>query len=103
MDAVTWTLLILGDLATSACAVHLTRSHHRNPAALVRSQHRTALILLAAGLVPLPALLADDASAAAWAVWGATTIAASLVYAVGDTLRDLPSRTRTASEPGSRS
>ncbi|KOU59448.1 hypothetical protein ADK57_33315 [Streptomyces sp. MMG1533] len=103
MDAVVWTLVILGELATAWCAVRLTRRHHRDPAGLVRSLHRTALILLVAGLVPIPALLSDDAPAAAWGLWGATAITAALVYAVGDTLRDLPPRTRTASRPGSRS
>ncbi|KUO15978.1 hypothetical protein [Streptomyces dysideae] len=102
MDAVVWTLVFLGDLATAACAVHLTRRHHRDPAGLVPSLHRTAPILLAAGLLPVPALLSGDAPAAAWGLWGATTIAAALVYAVGDTLRDLAPPTRTASEPGSR-
>ncbi|ALV33228.1 hypothetical protein [Streptomyces sp. CdTB01] len=103
MDAVVWTLLILGDLATTVCAVHLTRRHQRDPARLVRALHHAAVILLAVGLLPVPALLSDDAPAAAWGLWGATTIAAALVYAVGDTLRDLPPRTRTAAQPGIRS
>ena len=102
MDAVVWTLILLGDLATAACAVHLTRRHHRDPVGVVRSLHRTAVILLAASLLPVAALLPGDAPAAAWALWGATTIAAALVHAVGDTLRDLPPRTRTASQARSR-
>ncbi|MFF3128704.1 hypothetical protein ACFVRD_42100 [Streptomyces sp. NPDC057908] len=59
-------------------------------------------VLLAAGLLPVPALLANDAPAAAWGLWGATTIAAALVYAVGDTLRDVPPRTREAAQAGRR-
>ncbi|MFC9753096.1 hypothetical protein [Streptomyces sp. NPDC056921] len=101
MDALAWALIILGDLATAACAVHLARRHHRAPAGLIRSLHRTAPVLLAAGLLPLPALLADDAPAAAWGLWGATTIAAALVHAVGDTLRDVPPRTGESAQPGS--
>ena len=101
MEALVWTLIVLGDLAAAACAVHLTRRHRRDPALLVRSIHRTAPILLAAGVLPLPALLAADASAGAWGLWGATTIAAALVYATADTLRDLP-RAQPASRTGSR-
>ncbi|WP_328478411.1 hypothetical protein OHS71_08415 [Streptomyces sp. NBC_00377] len=102
MEALVWTLIVLGDLATAACAVHLTRRHRRDAANLVRFIHRTAPVLLAAGLLPLPALLAADASAAAWGLWGATTITAALVYAYADTLRDLPPHARTASPTGSR-
>lgn len=101
MEALVWTLIVLGVLATAACAVHLTRSQRRDAAQLGRSIHRTAPVLLAAGLLPLPALLAADASAAAWGLWGATTITAALVYAYADTLRDLPPHARTPSRPGS--
>lgn len=90
------------DLATAACAVHPARCHHRSPAGLIRSLHRTAPVLLAAGLLPVPALLANDAPGAAWGLWGATTIAAALVYAVGDTLRDVPPRTWEAAQAGRR-
>ncbi|MFD9288393.1 hypothetical protein ACFWBV_08795 [Streptomyces sp. NPDC060030] len=102
MEALVWTLIVLGDLATAACAAHLTRRHRRDAAHLVRSIHRTAPILLAAGLLPLAALLAADASAAAWGLWGATTITSALVYAFADTLRDLLPRARAASRAGSR-
>ncbi|MFD3920189.1 hypothetical protein [Streptomyces sp. NPDC058595] len=98
MDALAWTLIILGDLAVAACAVHLARRHRRDVAGLARSLHRSAPVLLAVGLLPVSALLADDAPAAAWGLWGATTIAAALVYAVADTLRDLPPCTRAAAQ-----
>ncbi|GHG01922.1 hypothetical protein GCM10018777_10780 [Streptomyces albogriseolus] len=101
MEALVWTLIVLGVLATAACAVHLTRSQRRDAAHLGRSIHRTAPVLLAASLLPLPALLAADASAAAWGLWGATTITAALVYAYADTLGDLPPHAWTASRPGS--
>ncbi|MCZ4508754.1 hypothetical protein O3Q52_11165 [Streptomyces sp. ActVer] len=101
MEALVWTLIVLGDLAAAACAVHLARRHRRGPAQLVRSINRAAPVLLAAGLLPLSALLAADASAAAWGLWGATTITAALVYAYADTLRDLPPHARTASPTGS--
>ncbi|CAM5572861.1 hypothetical protein [Streptomyces aurantiogriseus] len=39
------------------------------------------MILLAAGLLPVPALLTDAAPAVAWGLLGAITIAAALVYA----------------------
>lgn len=95
MEALAWTLIILGDLATAACAALLTRRHRRDPAHLVRSIHRATPALLAAGVLPVPALLAADAPATAWGLWGTTAIAAALVYACADTLRDLP-RARTA-------
>ncbi|KPC66595.1 hypothetical protein ADL29_04065 [Streptomyces chattanoogensis] len=99
MDALAWTLIILGDVAIAACAVHLTRRHRRAPAGPVHSVPRTVPILLAAGVFPVPALLAADAPAAAWGLWGASAIAATLVYAVGEALCDLPPCTRTG--PGS--
>ncbi|MEU8617451.1 hypothetical protein [Streptomyces sp. NPDC048623] len=98
MDALVWTLIVLAGLATLACAVRLVRRHHRDPARLVRTLHRTALVLPAAGLLPLPALLADEAPAAAWGLWGAITIVAALVYACGDALRDVPPRTPKGAE-----
>ncbi|WP_331753219.1 hypothetical protein OG440_39635 (plasmid) [Streptomyces sp. NBC_00637] len=52
--------------------------------------HRTAPVLLMAGLLPLPTLLAADAPSAAWGLWGAVAIAAALVHAAADTLRDVP-------------
>ncbi|MFF4954894.1 hypothetical protein ACWC2K_36110 [Streptomyces chattanoogensis] len=58
-------------------------------------------LLLAAGVLPVPALLAADAPAVAWGLWGATAIAATLVYAVGEALCDLPPCTRTGSGAGS--
>ncbi|MEU1925091.1 hypothetical protein AB0H23_34385 [Streptomyces albogriseolus] len=101
MEALVWTVIVLGDLATAACAVHLTRRRRRDPAHLVRFIRRTAPVLLAAGLFPLPVLLAAEASAAAWGLWGATIITAALVYAYADTLRDLLPHARTASRAGS--
>ncbi|MFI2716463.1 WD40/YVTN/BNR-like repeat-containing protein [Streptomyces collinus] len=44
---------------------------------MARFIRRTAPVLLAAGLLPLPVLLAADASAAAWGLWGATIITAA--------------------------
>jgi hypothetical protein len=46
-----------------------------------------ALALVAAGLLPLPALLSTDAPAAAGGLWGATTIAVGLTWAFADILR----------------
>ncbi|MGY5080899.1 hypothetical protein ACWIGX_28040 [Streptomyces nigrescens] len=97
MEALAWALIVLGDVVIAACAVHLTRRHRLGAPHLPRSLHRTVPALLAAGLLPLGPLLAVDAPAAAWGLWGATAIAAALVYAVGDTLCDVP-----ASEPRSR-
>ncbi|MBC9725031.1 hypothetical protein [Streptomyces sp. TRM68367] len=88
MEILAWALIVLGFVTTTACAVHLTRRHRRDAPHMTRSLHRTAPALLAAGLLPLPVLLGADAPAGAWGMWGATTIAAALVYAAADTLRD---------------
>ncbi|MEU4498944.1 hypothetical protein AB0F96_37255 [Streptomyces sp. NPDC023998] len=101
MELLAWTLIALGALATAACAVHLTRRRRRDASCLARSIHRIAPALLAAGLLPTPALIADGMPAAAWGLWGALTIAAALVYASADTLRDIPAP-RAASRPRSR-
>ncbi|WP_328224011.1 MULTISPECIES: hypothetical protein [unclassified Streptomyces] len=90
MEAVAWTLVALGAATTAACAAHLTRRHRRDAPGPVRSIHRTAPALLAASLLPLPALLATAMPAAAWGLWGAVTIAAALVHAIADAMRDIP-------------
>ncbi|WP_198359501.1 hypothetical protein [Streptomyces fildesensis] len=94
MEVLAWTLITLGALTTAVCAVHLTRSRRRDASGLARSIHHTAAVLLAAGLLPAPALIAGEPAAAAWGLWGAVTIAAALVYCAADTLRDIPDRTR---------
>ncbi|WP_149182585.1 hypothetical protein [Streptomyces sp. TRM49041] len=86
-----WILITIQVLAVAACAMLLARSHRRDASRLARTLHRTAPALLAAGMLPLPALLVADAPAVAWGLWGACTIAAALAHAVGDTLRDIPS------------
>lgn len=96
MEALAWALIVLGDVTITACALHLTQRHRRGAPHLARSLHRTVPALLAAGLLPLAPLLAVDAPAAAWGLWGASTIAAALVHAVGDTLCDVPARQRRA-------
>ncbi|MCX5173874.1 hypothetical protein OG616_38470 [Streptomyces antibioticus] len=86
-----WILITMQVLTIAACATLLARSHRRDASRLARTLHRTAPALLASGVLPVPALLAADAPAVAWGLWGAGTIAAALVHAAGDTLRDIPS------------
>ncbi len=86
-----WLLLAVQVLTIAACAMLLARRHRRDASRLARTLHRTTPALLASGVLPVPALLAADAPAVAWGLWGAGTIAAALAYAVGDTLRDIPS------------
>ncbi|MDF3142487.1 MULTISPECIES: hypothetical protein [unclassified Streptomyces] len=91
MDAaglLTWLLLALQILTTAASGVLLARRGKRDAPRLDRSMRRTAPALLTAGVVPLPVLLATDAPAGAWGLWGAGCIAAALVHAFADTLRD---------------
>ncbi|MFG2026881.1 hypothetical protein [Streptomyces sp. NPDC048825] len=86
MTALTWILTAVGLLSVAVCAVQVHRQGGPSPEA--------TLTLLIAGVLALPALLVDDASAAAWGLWGTTTIAAALTWAVADTLRDTPGRAR---------
>ncbi|MEV0375939.1 hypothetical protein AB0I10_40565 [Streptomyces sp. NPDC050636] len=85
-----WTMVILGGVTVAACAAHLARRHRQEPAQLVRALHRTVPVLLAAGVFPVPVLLATDGLAAAWGLWGVTIIAAALVHCTADTCCDVP-------------
>ncbi|WP_030587817.1 hypothetical protein [Streptomyces anulatus] len=89
--ALVWLLITVQALTVAACAMLLARRHRTDASGLARTLHRAAPALLAAGALPVPALLVADAPAVAWGLWGAGTIAAALAYAVGDTLRDIPS------------
>ena len=91
MDAaglLTWLLVALQVLTPAAAGVLLTRRGKHDAPGLDPSIRRTAPALLIAGVLPLPALLATDAPAGAWGLWGVGYIAAALVYAFTDTLRD---------------
>ncbi|WP_128982802.1 hypothetical protein [Streptomyces roseicoloratus] len=80
MAVLTWVLLAAAVAAVAACLAYQRRRRDPGP--------WLALVLSLGGLLPLPVLLAYDASAAAWGVWGAIVIAAALVWAAADTLRD---------------
>ncbi|MFJ6479859.1 MULTISPECIES: hypothetical protein [unclassified Streptomyces] len=97
-----WVLIAVQVLTIAACARLLALRHRRDASRLARTLHHTAPVLLAAGVLPVPALLAADAPAVAWGLWGAGTIAAALVHAVGDTLRDIPGP-QAAARAGNRS
>ncbi|MGA5411875.1 hypothetical protein ACPCSC_32055 [Streptomyces lavendulocolor] len=96
-----WLLITVQVLVIAGCAVLLKRRHRRDARHLARTIRRTAAALFVTGVLPVPALLATDAPAAAWGLWGAATIAAALVYATADTLRDIPAN-RAAPHSGSR-
>lgn len=91
MDAASlliWPLLALQVLTTAAGGMLLTRRGRHDAPRPDRSARRAAPVLLIAGVLPLPALLATDAPAGAWGLWGVGSIAAALVHAFADTLRD---------------
>ncbi|MFF7643939.1 hypothetical protein [Streptomyces canus] len=88
-------------LTVAACAVRLAR-HPRDPARLPRTLHRTAAVLLAASVLPLPALLATEASVVAWALWGAGYLTAAVLWAGADTLRDTPEARAPSGAPSAR-
>ncbi|MFI7413582.1 hypothetical protein ACIBU0_33465 [Streptomyces sp. NPDC049627] len=84
MTALTWTLIAVGLATVAVCSVQVHR---------LGGPSRAATIALPTAALPaLPALLAQDSPAAAWGLWGATTISAALTWAVADTLRDIPGR-----------
>ncbi|MFD8302852.1 hypothetical protein ACFV29_10930 [Streptomyces sp. NPDC059690] len=95
MIALAWALLAVQILVTGWYAYRLTRLEHHG-AAEAYPTRRAASALIAVCVFPLPALLATDAPAAAWGLWGCGYIAAALVYAFADTLRDVPSAAPTA-------
>ncbi|TQK45143.1 hypothetical protein FBY35_6687 [Streptomyces sp. SLBN-118] len=86
MTALTWLLIAVGLVTVAVCAAQVHRRHGPSRGA--------AQTLPIAGVLSLPALLVDDAPAAAWGLWGATAIAAALTWAVADTLRNAPGRVR---------
>ncbi|MGW3938548.1 MULTISPECIES: hypothetical protein [Streptomyces] len=100
MQALAWTLVAAQILTIAVCAAHLTRRHRHDPARLPHAIHRTAPILLLAGVLPLAALLPIDAPAALWALWGLGYTAAALVHAAADTARDLPGAQAAARPQG---
>lgn len=92
MTTLTWILTAIGLVTVTVCAVRVHRRGGPVPG--------TILALSVAGVLALPALLLDEAPAAAWGLWGTTTLAAALTWAVADTLRDVPARARhTARRP----
>jgi hypothetical protein len=84
MTVLTWVLIAVGLVIVAACGVRVHR--------VGGPSWQVAIALPVAGVLALPGLLAEDAPAAAWGLWGATTITAALIWAVADTLRDIPGR-----------
>ncbi|MEU9242331.1 hypothetical protein [Streptomyces shenzhenensis] len=85
MTALTWVLIIVGLLIVTACGFRVHR--------VGGPSREVTTALPVAAVLALPGLLTDEAPAAAWGLWGATSIAAALTWAVADTLRDIPNRT----------
>lgn len=84
MSALTWVLIAAGLATVAACGVRVHR--------VGGPSREVAIALPVAAVLALPGLLTNDAPAAAWGLWGATTIAAALTWAVADTPRDFPAR-----------
>ena len=99
MTAVALALLAVQLLTTALSATRLFQLYRRQPDTLPRSLHLVAPALLGTSMLPLAPLLADHASAVLWGLWGAGYVAAALVYAAADTVRDIP-RTPTAPPAG---
>ena len=87
MTTLTWILTAIGLVTVAVCAAWV---HHQGGP----GPGTTLAPLPVAGVLALPPLLLDDAPAAAWGLWGTTTLAAALTWAVADTLRDVPARAR---------
>jgi hypothetical protein len=89
VTALAWALVAVQVVTTVVCAVGL---FHANGIVGARIPLRRAAVALAvSGLLPVPVLLSATVPAGAWGVWGATTIAAALVYGLADAERDIPS------------
>ncbi|MEU6068833.1 MULTISPECIES: hypothetical protein [Streptomyces] len=84
MMVLTWLLVAVGLMAVAACGVRVHREGGPS--------REVAIALPVAVVLALFGLLADEAPAAAWGLWGAVAIAAALTWAVADTLRDMPDR-----------
>ncbi|MED7824559.1 hypothetical protein [Streptomyces chiangmaiensis] len=84
MTALTWVLIAVGLMTVAACVVRVHR--------MGGPSREVAIALPVAAALALPGLLADQAPAVVWGLWGATTIAAALTWAVANTLRDIPDR-----------
>ncbi|MGW3151514.1 hypothetical protein ACWDG1_44285 [Streptomyces sp. NPDC001177] len=84
MAVLTWVLIAVGLVTVAGCGVRVHRAGGPS--------QEVAIALPVAAVLALPGLLADEAPAAAWGLWAATTIAAALTWAVADTLHDVPDR-----------
>ncbi|MGW7406196.1 hypothetical protein ACWGI9_21110 [Streptomyces sp. NPDC054833] len=84
MRVLTWLLVAVGLITVAACGVRVHREGGPS--------RQVAIVLPTAVVLALVGLLADEAPAAAWGLWGATAIAAALTWAVADALRDMPDR-----------
>ncbi|MFI6010098.1 hypothetical protein ACIBAG_14980 [Streptomyces sp. NPDC051243] len=93
MTPLIWILITIGAVTVIACGVRVHR--------VGGPSRDVAIALPVAAVLALPGLLADEATAAAWGLWGATTIAAALTWAVADTVRDI--RRQTPGKPGTAS
>ncbi|MFF3518351.1 hypothetical protein [Streptomyces sp. NPDC002573] len=82
MTALTWVLIAVGFVAACGVRVHRVGGLSRG----------VAIVVPVAAVLALPGLLADEAPAAAWGLWGAIALAAALNWAVADTLRDIADR-----------
>lgn len=95
MTDLAWILIAVQLLVTGQYAYRLTRLRHRVVTEVYRPR-RAASVLATVCVLPLFPLLATDAPAAAWGLWGVGYTAAALVHAFADTLRDVPSGAPTA-------
>ncbi|WP_328690355.1 hypothetical protein OHA74_14435 [Streptomyces phaeochromogenes] len=92
MTALAWILIAVQLLVTGQYAYRLTRLRHRGVREAYRPRRAASALVVVCVLPLLPLLATDtDAPAAAWGLWGVGYIAAALVYAFADTLRDIPS------------
>lgn len=92
------TLVALQLLTTALCASLLHRRHQHGANTLPGSLRGLAPALPASSLLPLVPLLAFNAPALFWGLWGTGYVTAALVYAAADTARDLPPDQSTSAQ-----
>ncbi|MBC7269367.1 MAG: hypothetical protein H5T76_11685 [Streptomyces sp.] len=95
MTAMAWVLIAVQFLVTGRYAFRLGQARHSGQTGAYRSR-RAASALAAVCVLPLVPLLATDAPAVGWGLWGVGCIAAALEHALADTYRDGPARAPTA-------
>ncbi|MDI3406847.1 hypothetical protein [Streptomyces cavernicola] len=87
MASLALALVVVQLVAVVLCGVHLHRRRGHGADGRTRSLRLLSPVLLATSALPLIPLLAYDASALLWGLWGAGYLTAALVHAAAGSAR----------------